>query len=515
MDYDSWMSWNTGDPSQPNYSILNTLDDTYKNQNGTDGKFQFKIVWPLDSGNNYNEWKQTTNPVTSTDSVSGYEGINIYYTSNHWGGIENGKRHGGNTPSAALDGSVDHGNWYYAIGSRTAWNGGIPGASSAEQEVEFYVLGCATTETPTEPPTPVPTGTPTETPTTKPPSPSPSHTPTEHPTLVPTPTPTYTPTPAPSEYPTSFTGAPTDVKVKGTYVTDCHCTACHFEIKDSGHEYKRDITSCAHECAWDPECQTVLHDSIKSKCFWYSTVNAQNTPVPVLHQSSAYNSLTTSGGSEFTCWYKTEEYDEPTNPPTLAPTAVPAVATLAPTQYPITTVSPTTQQSVADQFDSSTKGSSISLSNNNRIATSTNNAHSWNSVYGVNTHTSGTVVWYVNVTKLHDHTANYWEMVIGVAHTTTRGANVFINSQEGVGYIQENGDKTQSGSSPDHTSYGSSYAVGDVIGVHLNIDAQTLSFSKNGITEGTAYTSGDIVSGKTWRLAVMVGDEDDEVEIVG
>jgi hypothetical protein len=259
----------------------------------------------------------------------------------------------------------------------------------------------------------------------------------------------------------------------------------------------------------------VLHDSIKSKCFWYSTVNAQNTPVPVLHQSSAYNSLTTSGGSEFTCWYKTEEYDEPTNPPTLAPTAVPAVATLAPTQYPITTVSPTTQQSVADQFDSSTKGSSISLSNNNRIATSTNNAHSWNSVYGVNTHTSGSVVWYVNVTKLHDHTANYWEMVIGVAHTTTRGANVFINSQEGVGYIQENGDKTQSGSSPDHTSYGSSYTVGDVIGVHLNIDAQTLSFSKNGITEGTAYTSGDIVSGKTWRLAVMVGDEDDEVEIVG
>merc|ERR1711918_185678 len=131
------------------------------------------------------------------------------------------------------------------------------------------------------------------------------------------------------------------------------------------------------------------------------------------------------------------------------------------------------------------------------------------------THTSGSVVWYVNVTKLHDHTSNYWEMVIGVAHTTTRGANVFINSQEGVGYIQENGDKTQSGSSPDHTSYGSSYTVGDVIGVHLNIDAQTLSFSKNGISEGTAYTSGDIVSGKTWRLAVMVGDEDDEVEIVG
>jgi len=313
-----------------------------------------------------------------------------------------------------------------------------------------------------------------------------------------------------------YTFAPTNVNVKGTYVSDCHCTACHFEIRESGHTYKPDISSCAHECAWDSDCQTVLHDSIKHKCFWYHNTNSRDTPMPVLKNSSTYNSIpynqsSGDGGNEFTCWYKTEEYDHPTLAPT---TLAPTPPTLAPSQYPTQTQSPTTAASF-ETFDSSTKGSSIVLSNNDRTATSSNNDHSWNSVYGTGTYTSGTKAWYVNVTKLHDHTANYWEMVIGVAHTTTRGANVFINSQEGVGYIQENGDKTQSGSSPDHTSYGSSYTVGDVIGVHLDIDGQTLSFSKNGITQGTAYTSTDIVSGKTWRLAVMVGDEDDEVEIVG
>merc|ERR1711998_13817 len=285
MEYDSWMSWNTGDPSQPNYSILNTLDDTYKNQNGTDGKFQFKIVWPLDSGNNYNEWKQTTNPVTSTDSVSGYEGINIYFTSNRWGGIENGKRHGGNTPYAALDGSVDHGNWYYAIGSRTAWNNGIPGASSAENGVEFYVKGCATTTAPTAtpttlqptaPPTPVPSHTPTETPTTKPPSPSPSHTPTEHPTVNPTRTPTMVPTPSPT-----------------AVVSNCHCTGCESHYKENDHT-KSSHEECHAECVADSNCKFAMFNTGTTKCYLYNA--AQMAKISYVTLDSA--------AVDITCYHK-------------------------------------------------------------------------------------------------------------------------------------------------------------------------------------------------------------------
>jgi len=316
------------------------------------------------------------------------------------------------------------------------------------------------------------------------------------------------------ESPHSWTYAPTHPNVKGTYVHDCHCTACHFEIRDSGHEFKPDITSCAHECAWNPDCQTVLHDRIKSKCFWYHHVNSHNTPVPALKETGTYNSLTASGGNEFTCWYKNEAY-ELTYPPTMTPTV--NHPTVDPTQYPTATRTPTAGYPSFDVFDYSTKGSKISLSNGNRTATSININHSWNSVYGTATVTSGTRSWSLNVTKLHDHTANYWEMVIGVATTTTRGESVFVHSAEGIGYIQQNGDKTQSGRSPDHTSYGSTYTVGDVIKVDLDLNNLELKFSKNGITQGTAFSStgvNAISAGHTWRLAVMLGDDDDAVEII-
>jgi len=147
------------------------------------------------------------------------------------------------------------------------------------------------------------------------------------------------------------------------------------------------------------------------------------------------------------------------------------------------------------------------------VATSINSFHSWNSVYGVETIQSGTKSWVLNVTSLHDHTANYWEMVIGVASTTSRGESVFVANQEGVGYIQENGDKTNVGSSPDHQSYGNAYALGDLITVDLDVDSRTVTFKRNGVSEGQAFSN--IASGATWRLAVMLGDNSDSVQIVG
>lgn len=302
----------------------------------------------------------------------------------------------------------------------------------------------------------------------------------------------------------SWTYAPTEDYVRGTYVHNCHCTACHFEIRDSGHEYKPDITSCADECASDINCQTVLHDANKSKCFWYNNTNSRGTEMPVLKQSSTYNVL--SAGNEFTCWYKTQDYTHPTNSPT---TAQPTTA--QPTS--LQTSDPTQQAVALDTFDPNTKGDKIQLSGSNRVATSINSFHSWNSVYGTEVVTSGTKEWTLNVTSLHDHTANYWEMVIGVASTNTRGSIVFVANQEGVGYIQENGHKTNVGSSPDHESYGSTYTVGDLIKVTLNVDARTVAFSKNGASEGTAFSS--ITDGASWRLAVMLGDNEDAVQIVG
>ena len=100
-----WLGVNPTKPSDPNYSILNTLDNKCKDDKG---KFMFKLVWPKRKGANYNIWKQSTNPVYEKTTVQGYEAVDVNFNSQLWGGLENGYIHGP-TPSALLDGSVNHG----------------------------------------------------------------------------------------------------------------------------------------------------------------------------------------------------------------------------------------------------------------------------------------------------------------------------------------------------------------------------------------------------------------------
>merc|ERR1719231_505537 len=78
-----WKSVNAEKPDSPNYSILDRLDNKYKD---SDGKFTFKIVWPLRNAEaNHNVWKQSTNPVTETkQKVIGYEPIDIKFKDNYW-----------------------------------------------------------------------------------------------------------------------------------------------------------------------------------------------------------------------------------------------------------------------------------------------------------------------------------------------------------------------------------------------------------------------------------------------
>jgi len=132
-----WMSVNPTDPGNDNYSILDQLDDTMR---GGDGKFEFKIVWPKRTGKNFNQWKQTSNPVTASGShsgVTGYEAVDVTYTDRNWGGLEKGCK-----DQSLLDGSAKSAWWYYAIGTSIEWHGGIPGHTDqeGEQQTELYVL---------------------------------------------------------------------------------------------------------------------------------------------------------------------------------------------------------------------------------------------------------------------------------------------------------------------------------------------------------------------------------------
>ena len=99
---------NESDPSNANYAILNQMESF----RGTDGTFHFNLKWPGDA-TEY-EWKQTSNPLTQ--NITGYQGINIPYDAQHWGGLEP-------STSALMDGSVDHSDWFYAVGSFELWHG--------------------------------------------------------------------------------------------------------------------------------------------------------------------------------------------------------------------------------------------------------------------------------------------------------------------------------------------------------------------------------------------------------
>jgi hypothetical protein len=119
--------------STKKYSILNQLE-AFKR----DGKFQFRLNCP--EKNKRNIWSQTSNPTEDVD-VAGYQGISVDSTGAYWGGLElSYGSHGPSLNKTYIDGSVNHKNWWYAVGSYGIWNGGIPGlASVVVQKVELWV----------------------------------------------------------------------------------------------------------------------------------------------------------------------------------------------------------------------------------------------------------------------------------------------------------------------------------------------------------------------------------------
>jgi hypothetical protein len=103
--------------------------------------FQFKLEYPKVIGAS-NVWRQTSNPVTATArGVEGYEAISIgangHGTSTHsFKGLE----YNGGT-SNFIDGTIDHGNWFFSIGAYQAWGGAnkFPGPSSGVDLVTLWV----------------------------------------------------------------------------------------------------------------------------------------------------------------------------------------------------------------------------------------------------------------------------------------------------------------------------------------------------------------------------------------
>jgi len=133
------LSSNPADPTNAKYSILNKLENFR-----TQGRFYFRISWPGYAEKNI--WYQVSNPTQDT-AVSGYYPKSIQLTGNFWGGLELGNGSFGptNNNNSLIDGSVNSGNWWYAIGSFVAYGTppGIPSTSTLSSggvpEVNLWV----------------------------------------------------------------------------------------------------------------------------------------------------------------------------------------------------------------------------------------------------------------------------------------------------------------------------------------------------------------------------------------
>ena len=112
------------------WSILGMLPYFYNNT----WKYEFLLEYP--SLNKYNRWRQTSNPLLASQSVSGYSPISIQMSGNNWGGLSLSSTKG---TSTIIDGSPGSTDWYYAIGQQAVYQGGIPANDPSVQEVYLWV----------------------------------------------------------------------------------------------------------------------------------------------------------------------------------------------------------------------------------------------------------------------------------------------------------------------------------------------------------------------------------------
>ena len=116
---------NETNPDANTYCIIGALNQSLYRQE--DGYYELKLIYKYsDDTEDVLEWTQTSWITESSITGANLRKISDSYVD------DNGKRFRGLALSPRsetyLDGNgADHVNWYHAVASTTAWNGGIPG----------------------------------------------------------------------------------------------------------------------------------------------------------------------------------------------------------------------------------------------------------------------------------------------------------------------------------------------------------------------------------------------------
>ena len=171
--------------------------------------------------------------------------------------------------------------------------------------------------------------------------------------------------------------------------------------------------------------------------------------------------------------------------------------------------------------DLSTIGSGIILSNDNKTITSNQSVGGsgcpWRSVYlspiiSLNT---GVKSYTVTVDSYQDQAGNSFDMALGVTTSNSKGDSFAFNPGQ-FAYIAQSGNKYSYngclGVGSSTVSYGLSYGQGDVIKVEFDTNNKTITFYKNNVSQGVAYTSGCFTS-NNYHFAIGICNSNFQVTL--
>lgn len=121
------------------------------------------------------------------------------------------------------------------------------------------------------------------------------------------------------------------------------------------------------------------------------------------------------------------------------------------------------------------KGANVNLSNGNLSMVTTSTGGTARSTVSKS---SGKWYWEVTYTSSPD-------LAVGIAKATASLTGYLGIDSSGYSYVASNGSK-YNGSGP--IAYGATFPLGTVIGIAMDLDAGTLTFYRNGVSQGVAFT---------------------------
>lgn len=129
-------------------------------------------------------------------------------------------------------------------------------------------------------------------------------------------------------------------------------------------------------------------------------------------------------------------------------------------------------------WDASNKGNNVTLSGANLTQANTGGDGIVHSIIGV---VSGKWYWEYKINSMNTVGA------VGISNGASGANNAPLGIAGQTWSYNSDGNKYTAGGA---TAYGQYYFPGDVIGVKLDMDAGTLEFTKNGVSQGVAFSTG-------------------------